>query len=201
MYAYNAQMWQVSAPASAPMGVIYEVDATMDPKATEDELRLMFQSLLADRFNLTIHHESKVMDGYAVRVAKSGLQIQEAKNGKAPGLPDRPSQSVRCAKIAEHRISTTVPAAGVSLVTGCDVTMQQLSDELQRVQQVPVVNRTGLAGEYYFAFEYLQRDAPVEADAPSLSDALKQLGLSLQKYRGPVDVIVVDHIEKSPTAN
>ena len=199
-YAYNVPNWQISASASAPMGTIYEVDATMDPKTTDDQSRQMFQSLLADRFKMAIHHESKVMDGYSVTVAKSGLEIQEAKDGATPVWPDWLPQSAQCGKIAhEDWISTTVPAAGVSLVTGCRVTMQQLSNELQRVQQVPVVNQTGLTGDYYFAFEYLQQNAPVDADAPSLSEALKHLGLNLEKYRGPVDIIVVDHIgEPSP---
>jgi len=200
-YAYNVPMWQVSAPASAPTATIYEVDATMDPKTSENQLRLMFQSLLAERFNITIHRENKLMDGYAVSVAKNGLQIQEAKDGIAPTWPDWLPQSERCGKIAgEHWISTTVPAAGVSLVTGCDVTMQRLSDELQRVQKVPVVNETGLIGEYYFAFEYLQNDAPFDADAPSLADALKHLGLNLEKHKEPVDIVMVDHIEQ-PSPN
>lgn len=201
-YAYNVPGWQITAPPSSPMAVIYEIDATTDPKATDDQVRQMFRSLLADRFKMTMHHESKVMDGYALTLAKSGLEIQEAKDGTPPRWPSWMPDSYRNVNLAPdaHWVSTGAPSAGVSLVMGVRATMQQLCTELQRVQQVPVIDQTGLAGEYFIAFEYLQRDAPAEADAPSLSEALKHLGLNLEKYRGPVDIIVVDHVE-SPTAN
>jgi uncharacterized protein (TIGR03435 family) len=200
-YAYNVAGWEITSPPSPAMATIYEIDATTDPKATDDQVRQMFRSLLADRFKMAMHHESKVMDGYAITVAKSGLEIEEAKDAKIPPLPGWLPQSYRSVDPAtnEHWIWTSVQPGG-SLVVGRRVTMLQLCKELQRDQQVPVIDQTGLTGDYYFAFEYLPKDAPPDADAPSLSDALKHLGLNLEKYRGPVDIIVIDHIE-SPTAN
>jgi uncharacterized protein (TIGR03435 family) len=80
--------------------------------------------------------------------------------------------------------------------------MSQLAETLQRSIDMPVWDRTGLSGNYYFAFRYTEfLSADLDTDAPSLATALQQnLGLKLEKQKGPVEALVIDYIEE-PSEN
>ena len=78
--------------------------------------------------------------------------------------------------------------------------MLQLSATLQRLVGGMVADQTGLPGEYYFAFRYSVDDNG-KTDASSLSAGLKNPGLKLEKWKGPVEMLVIDHIEQTPTGN
>jgi uncharacterized protein (TIGR03435 family) len=78
--------------------------------------------------------------------------------------------------------------------------MLQLTETLQRLLDLPVLDQTGLSGRYYFAFRYAT-DADPDIEYPNLFGALKELGLRLEKHKGPVDMLVVDHMEKIPREN
>jgi uncharacterized protein (TIGR03435 family) len=80
--------------------------------------------------------------------------------------------------------------------------MLQLCDNLERSLRTAVWDETGMKGNYYLAFRYLTEDAPLDADAPPLNAALQgSLGLKIEKRKGPVEMLVIDHIEKTPTEN
>ena len=161
---------------------------------------VMLQSLLMDRFKMVVHRVTKDAGGYALTVAKNGPKMQEAKEGKVPGLPDwirGPSDDP--AKL-EELVVATMPAPGVGAITGRRVTMLQFTEKLQRLLDTAVLDQTGLDGKYYFALQYATGDTP-DAPLPDLFSAVKQLGLRLEKHKGPVEMLVVDHIEKFPTEN
>lgn len=198
-YAYRVQIWQVSGSLPAS---IYEINAVADPATTDDQLRLMFQSLLADRLDIALHRAEKNMPGMALTVAKGGPKMQEAKEGTIPPFPKEAPDSTKTKDLAaiEHGVSATLPRRNVVLVIGRRVTMQQLSDRLSTNLQSPVFNFTDLPGEYYFAFEYAEGDDP-DSDAPPLAVALRGLGLQIDRHVGTVETLVVDHIETNPTPN
>jgi uncharacterized protein (TIGR03435 family) len=202
-YAYHVQNWQISG--SLPGSRYgYTIEAVTDANATDDQIRLMFQSLLADRFKMVVHRTSKDAQGYALTVAKGGPKLQQATDGKAPPMPAWLPEAYRSANLPEreHDISDTLPGDGVALIIGRRVTLQDLSDDLSaHALQAPVFNLTGLTGEYYFAFEFAAGDSPTATDVPTLSGALKELGLNFEKRTGPVEILVVDHVEKVPTEN
>jgi uncharacterized protein (TIGR03435 family) len=82
------------------------------------------------------------------------------------------------------------------------VTIVQLSEALEGMLGTAVWDQSGLTGNYYFALRYALESAPDDADALPLNAALqKSLGLKLEKHRGPVEMLVVDHIEKTPSEN
>src|ERR1017187_4870013 len=204
-YAYRLEWDRISgASATIPgWGGIYEVAATMSPKATEDQIRLMMRSLLSDRFKMVSHFETKNADGWALSVAKNGPKIHEAKEeDPAPPFPDwergRPDDRAAW----DGTIFAHLPAAGVVAVIGRRVSMLQLCDNLERSLGTAVWDETGMKGNYYLAFRYLTEDAPLDADAPPLNAALQgSLGLKIEKRKGPVEMLVIDHIEKTPTEN
>lgn len=199
-YAYHMQPFQISGSNPARTNVVYRVDATLAPSATEDQVRLMLQSFLADRFKMACHPVTKEAEGYNLNVMKGGLKVREAKEGdQAPPMPEafgnRPNAF-------DGQILNHMPEAGIVEVIGRRVTMLQFSEALQRLVRTAVWDQTGLKGNYYFGFRYAPENAPDDADAPPLAAALAEsLGLKLERHKGPVEMLVIDHIEKTPTEN
>ncbi len=196
--------WNLRFPflsGAIPRASIFRVDATTDPAATDDQVRLMFQSLLKDRFKLVAHLVTKEADGYALSAGKNGLKIKEAKPGDPPPpLPDwARSESVAA---WEGSIAAILLEKGVVAITGRKVSILNLVDTLRgQLGGKMVWDQTGVTGDYYFAFRYAQDDNP-ETDAPSLAAALRDnLGLELKKQKGPVEMLVVDRMEKAPKEN
>jgi uncharacterized protein (TIGR03435 family) len=204
LYAYHLQAYQVSGMPKGPISW-YAVDAETDPSATEDQIRLMFQTLLADRFKIAIHHETRELDGYALQTARNGPKIKPVNpddKDTAP-LPEwfKPKGD-SFAKLIDGRIMATMEGRGITAVTGRRVSMAQLTDTLEQQLRTFVLDRTGLTGNYYFAFKCLQIDTTEDADAPTLFQALQsELGLRLDKQKGPVRMLIVDHLETVPTEN
>lgn len=153
----------------------------------------MVQQILADRFKLAIHWETKDLPVYALVIAKNGPKFQKSKNGDgdtsiSSSNGHYTAQDVTMAKLAQ------------SLT-------QVLSRELGRV----VIDKTGIEGKYDLAFTREPEDRPTAAGnalnessaptAPSIFTVLQeQLGLKLESAKGPVEILVIDHIEQ-PSEN
>jgi uncharacterized protein (TIGR03435 family) len=158
------------------------IEATFDPAATDDQVRLMIQSLLIDRFKMRAHRVTTEASGFGLSIGKGGLKIPEAKSDQESTI-------------------FAVGRPGVTAITGRKASMSQLAETLQRVTGMPVWDRTGLAGNYDFAFRYAQElSADLKTDAPSLTTALQELGLKLEKQKGPVEALVIDSVEE-PSEN
>ena len=199
-YAYRLQPFRISGSIPGSSN-IYAVEATFDAAASDDDVRAMFQALLTDRFKSTSHVVSRDVDGYALSVAPGGIKTREVQADDKPApLPDWVRTGTSSIDDFEGKIFTTVSQLGVNAMTARRVTMVQFCEELQRLLGIPVVDRTNLHGDYYFAFRYA--DETGDAPLPALSTAIQEeLGLRLTRQRGPVEVLVVDHIERVPTAN
>jgi uncharacterized protein (TIGR03435 family) len=200
-YAYDLDWVQISTPEHHEN--VYTIDAVTDVSTSDAQLRQMLQSLLIDRFGLVAHNGQKDVDGYAITVAKGGVKMQEAKPDAAP--PPMPSWVPKSSASyggtgGDGRIYAVSPEGGTILVIGSNITMQRFSGYLQRMLDKPVVDKTNLPGGYYIAMEYSEADPSQESSAPSISTALKELGLNMEKYKGPADVLIVDQINE-PTPN
>jgi uncharacterized protein (TIGR03435 family) len=180
----------------------------MTPEQRSNQVDLMWQALLADRFRLKVHFETREMPIYELVVAKGGPKLTPAKEPppapttapSEPGNPLRPEdmrQGVRVLRKTRTITEMTVKAEPMDAW----VSMPFLG--LGR----PVVNKTGLKGKYDFTLNWTQDDlsaspalgglaAPSESDGQSLFTAMQeQLGLKLVPTKGPVEVIIIDHIE------
>jgi uncharacterized protein (TIGR03435 family) len=168
-------------------------DAPALGKMTFEQRRTMFQSILADRFKLVVHHETRELPIYVLSVAKGGPKLK-------PSAPDDPAGQ------APRRVGLMITRGKV---TANDTQLSTLLTVLSRTLGRTVIDKTGLTGNYDFTLEYAPEEGgpppPGEAaqpasppdSAPSIFTALKeQLGLKLDSAKGPVDVIVIDHIEK-----
>jgi uncharacterized protein (TIGR03435 family) len=168
----------------------YRIHAKIPPAASKDRIHqvpLMLQSLLQERFKLAFHFDKKTLNVYALVVAEKGSKMQPAK-------PDDPAD--------EGCVSAYVP--GGPNARQCHLRMPDLARELQEIMQegAPVIDRTELQGIYDFKLSWT---GPVMLamgrDGVGIHDALpQQLGLKLSPRKEPVDVMVIDHVER-PSEN
>jgi uncharacterized protein (TIGR03435 family) len=172
---------------------LYDVEAKADRPRTIDELHVMFQNLLIDRFNLQFHKETRTLPAYELVVDKSG-----------PKLTDNPSP---------ENFDIPVRPMGYGKMEATHCSMSYFSWLLAQRLDQPVIDQTGLTKFYDFKLEWTPEpppglagrpDAPANLPAtngPDLFTALReQLGLKLESRKGPVEVMVIDHIEK-PSEN
>jgi uncharacterized protein (TIGR03435 family) len=154
------------------------------------ETRAMFQQLLADRFKLAVHWETRDLPIYALVVQKKGASLHPSKE------PDGHSST--------SSNDGQFTAQGLTLAQLADALTQELSRELGRV----VIDKTGIQGRYDFALKWTQdtgaplmnnaadASAPQPDTGPSIFTAIQeQLGLKLESSKGPVQVLVIDHVE------
>ncbi len=198
-YAYHLPTWRVSG--IEPSQTFYQIDATMDASATDDQVRLMLQKVLAERFKFASHRETKELQGYALVVGKNGPKIKASTTpGEERPMPDylkgKPSAAF------EGRIFSSMEGRGTGALTARGVPMARVAESLSEELGAFVVDQTGLAGNFYFGFRFQSINNPGDSDAASLFTALQdELGLRLEKQKGPVEMLVVDHIERVPTEN
>jgi uncharacterized protein (TIGR03435 family) len=160
-----------------------------DGQPSYRQYKLMLQKLLADRFKLSFHHESRVFAVYAVTIAKGGPTMTPTKSVDPNAQPGM-------------FINDTADWPG------SNVSMRDFVSMMQRniLPDRPVVDQTGLTGRYDFVLRWTPDDAPPSfkerPDAPpGLFTAVQQeLGLKLESTKAPVDVLVVDGVER-PSAN
>lgn len=175
-YAYDVRDFQISGGQGWFDSERYDVSAKPESPASQEQLKLMLQSLLADRFKLVLHRETKQLPVYELIVAKGGPKLKESAEGTSPSLLTD-GKSITAAKV-------TMP-----------MFIRLLSQFLGR----SVLDKTGLPGNYDFKLQWTPDEA--EGDGPSIFTATQeQLGLKLESSKGPVEVLVIDRAEK-PSEN
>jgi uncharacterized protein (TIGR03435 family) len=185
------------------------------PAINQEDLQQMVKTLLADRFEMKSHMEDQPADAYTLLAANPHLKKADPTN--RTGCKDGPGPDGK-----DPRIDN--PLLG-RLVTCSNITMAQFADQLQSMApgfiKNQVVNATGIEGAYDFTLSFstagqLRAPAPqATADTPGLADAAaapsggislfdainKTLGLKLEKRKGTMPMLVIDHIDPKPTEN
>ncbi len=191
--AYQIPYSRISSPSDPRsrdvLSARYEIMARAELPASREQLLLMLQTLLEDRFKLVLHHEPKVVPVYELVVGKNGPKLQAS-------AADGPSSS------------TFRPDGLVIRNTEMWRFCAVLSGRMGR----PVVDRTGLQGRFDFTLRLDVMEGLSSSDpefkikmsdwssSSIFSDIQKQLGLQLETDKAPVDYLVIDHLEK-PDAN
>ncbi len=149
----------------------------------KEQSNLMLRQLLADRFGLVFHRETKELIVYSLVVGKNGPKLKEGGTGSSPGQGPYLSG----------------PAPGK--LVGTRASIASLTRALSRSLGRPVNDETGLHGQYDFTLSWTPDDAAADASGPSLFTAVQdQLGLRLESKKAPVETIVIDHIA-TPSPN
>jgi len=200
MLAYNVGVKQLSGPrwltepTTDPTIVTrYEIIAKVPDDVKKDQVPLMLQSLLEDRFKLQVHRESRSTQAYVLGVGKGGSKLQDSvgNQGRPPG----------CSRVV-------MGGTGMGAAADCtNITTSQLAQQLQSLSPAyfrdgPIVDRTGLTGTYDLHLEWmLQAQLDAGLSGPTMYEAIEKLGLSLDKKRDSAEMLIVDHCEQTPTEN
>lgn len=231
--AYGVKNFQITGPGWLD-SERYDVVATVPPGATKEQVNVMLQNLLADRFQLTLHHETKDASLYELTVGKNGPKLKPfVADTAAPAALPQPGGG----PLPMGKDGNPVVPPGATLmmmspkgrrVVASKQTIAGLINVLASELNSPIVDKTGLTGEFDYSLEFLPEGggglpglppppppppgaggaqvpgaSPADnIEAPILLVAVQdQLGLKLEKKRGPLDILVIDHAEKVPTAN
>ncbi len=171
----------------------FEVIAKAPPATRPETVKLMLQTLLADRFKLVVHQDSQPLPAYALSVGKGKPKLKSS-NGDGAGCQGQ-----------QLILDDTVPSRGIQCR---NITMEAFAPALHNLGGVllanlPVVDATGLEGAWDFDLKWALQ--PPSADAPAganLIEAIdKQLGLKLELQKLPQPVLVVDKVDEQPAAN
>jgi uncharacterized protein (TIGR03435 family) len=196
--AYGIQRYQLSAPGWMSTAR-FTITARIPAGSTVGDYRVMLQNLLAERFGLTLHHEQKEIQIADLVVAKNGPRLKEsAPDLTAPvpnGLQPPPPKGG--------------PPPGYNGPFNLNLkraSMEQFTAMLSGLFDQPVIDATGLTGRYDITLYALVGANPPNPDTtnaplPLIDAVQEQLGLKLISKKSTVDVIVIDHIEKTPTEN
>jgi uncharacterized protein (TIGR03435 family) len=198
----------------------YDIEAKIPPGTTLADFHLMLQNLLAERFHLTVHHETREYDGYNLLLARGGLKMKKSSE----------EDSIAASKPASGPLVSTDPDAkgypqllrpGITVVLKNNSgpfalhlmaraqTLSELAKTLKVYLGNPIVDKTGLSDRYDFTLDFLRGspeqfqfrvDAPDDS-VPYIPLAVETLGLRAVPAKIPVDILVVDNAERIPTGN
>jgi uncharacterized protein (TIGR03435 family) len=208
---FDSERFEIEARSS-------EVEAAkiskLSPKQRNDEFQQMLRALLAERFMLTLHHATKELPVYVLTIAKNGPKFQESTYRPPEDQPDSPQPF---GKAGRRPQGVWITGRGRLTATNADLPM--FANTLARVVlREMVFDKTGLSGKYDFNLEWTPDgseelgvrtgpEAPTggiagsTSSGPSLFTAIhEQLGLRLESQKAPVDVLVIDHLDR-PSEN
>jgi uncharacterized protein (TIGR03435 family) len=182
-WAYQVYDYQISGSAWMANDRFIISAKAADPVA-EDQLRLMLQTLLAERFKLVFHRETKEEKVYSLTVGKGGPKFHESTVEGEPAInPDKSKMIVEVKGMPASRIV----------------------DMLSRILQAPVINNTGFTSRYDAALNIARYmpdgSSPFDPVATIIVAMQEELGLKLESKKMPIDLLIVDHAEKIPAEN
>lgn len=196
--AYDVKDFQIIAGSFSWIGEDRFDIAAKAPEGTPagfEPLKPMLRSLLAARFKLALHSETRELPIFELAPAKSGIKTQAPKDAGC-GLPDPTNPQPRertpfCDNIRTRK----------SVIEAYGITMPRLAGALSDALGRPVVDKTGFTGIFDARLEFAPYETTAEAQQPSIFSALEQeLGVRLDASKGPVQVLVLDSVER-PTEN
>ena len=226
--AYTVKPHQISGPDWLSMER-FDIQAKLPDGATEDQVPQMLRTLLAERFGLKTHTELRMLSVYALTVGKNGAKLQPSTLPPDPepakgltALTPSAGGTVTASAGPAGPTRMTMGPNGVQMVM-LKAKISALADTLTSILGKPVVDRTGLTGYYQIPLDIPQEDvqnvaralgmggpanavgAPISAlidpGGSSMFQAVEQFGLRLDSGKEQIETLVIDHIEKQPTAN
>jgi uncharacterized protein (TIGR03435 family) len=232
--AYGVKDYQVAGPRWID-SERYELNAKIRDGATREEVAAMLRTLLTERFRLVLRRESRVLPAYELRIAKSGPKVHASATGMASIDDSAPANAklIRGADgLPELAPGTDVPRTYAVVMSGSDgllykvwarrETMPGLADRIAAQLGRPVIDASGLGGQYDFAFAWAVESAggvvprtgppPDQIESlgtPVLGDANvtifraieKQLGLTLRPVKRPIEMLIVEAGDPAPSGN
>jgi uncharacterized protein (TIGR03435 family) len=198
--AYDLPHYRVTAPRWMS-DVRFNVRVRVPDGSTKEAFHAMYQNLLITRFKLEVHRETKEMMAYRLVIAKGGIKM----------IPSIEVQQSTLIGVPNVMITPATPPVkskpGWARWPGKKTTIAEIADFLAANLKGNVEDATGLTGVYDFmlSWDFNAGRATTNPDpeqGPDLFQAVQeQLGLKLEPHKGPVEIVVVDHAERTPTEN
>ena len=184
-WAYDIQPSQHAGGPDWLKADRYDIMAKAPGNATDADMKLMARTLLAERFHLQLHRESKVESVVVVGVGKTAPKLFPPKDGEQHSIQITPQMGPDQKPNSFH-------------VVGTRFSLTQLLDTFARQLGSVLINRTGLDGDFDFTIDLTPDESlPNPLDAAHILNAMReQLGLVVKTEKAPVDVIVIDRVEK-----
>jgi uncharacterized protein (TIGR03435 family) len=174
--AYDLKAYRVDGP-SWIFTNRYDIIAKAPDNTTKDQIPFMLQALLIERFQLKLHRESREMQVYFLVTGKGAPKFQKSEGALSYDIADG-------SRVLKNH------------------TMVQLADMLTFTVQRPVLDRTGLTGAYNIPLEMSQEElGKSDGSAPSIFTIVESIGLKLESRKAPLEILVVDSGNKTPTEN
>jgi uncharacterized protein (TIGR03435 family) len=239
MLAYNVKGYQISGPGWLE-SERFDIMAKIAKGATKEQFQVMMQNLLAERFKVKLHRESKDLPIYALVVGKNGVKMKESPKDEPAAAQDMAGRGggsfggpeIKMGKDGIPQLPKGGMGRGGMIMMGMGGKMKlqgskqaltQIAEMLTNQFGRAVVDQTGLTANYDFELEFVPDETtrmpgmdhmpPPSSDGgggpnasdgagPSLMTAIQeQLGLKLESKKGPIDLLVIDSVEKVPTEN
>jgi uncharacterized protein (TIGR03435 family) len=229
--AYKVEPYQIAGPDWMPVQQ-WDIIAKLPDGASSEDMPKMLQALLVDRFKLQLHREKRQCRVYALDTAKNGPNLRESPPDETQADPTQPDKPLQ---VQTKSDKTTVSGGGAGITTtemrpdgsmhlvSSKMTLSMLAKALSFYTNRPVIDATGLKGNYRMELDFSAKDlrdaaaksgaaamAPqpaagaddaAELPAESLLASVRQLGLKLESRQMQIEMLVIDHLEKAPTAN
>jgi len=183
--AYGVPNRQISGLPDEMRTENYDIEAKAERPVSRAQMMLMLRSLLEDRFKMVVRRETKQLSAHVLVVAKGGPKMEENRDG---------------AELAMRKVNG-------NKMSYRNMPMSLFANVLAGAVDDTVIDGTGLTASYDFTLEYYSgpggvgvkegREPTPDPNGPSLESALRdQLGLRLESRKGPVEMLIVDHIER-----
>lgn len=187
--AYSLKDYQLVAPESWMNTNIYDVQAKADQASTPEQIHVMLQALLAEKFHLRFHTDTKTVAVMAIVEGKDGAKLRppapiEESDYFAPG--ERPARTMEAGQLALLKMATL------------DNLAELLSGKCSSAGRSPVINATGISGEFDLRTHTEPHPGFDGTMFGPICDALPQLGLKLEKRRVPVTTYYIDSAARQP---
>ena len=207
--AYRVKEFQVEGPDWID-SARFDITAKLPAGSSKEQVPEMLQSLLEERFKLTLHRETKDHAIYALVAAKGGAKLKPAENPS----DDRAAAAGPGGGRGGQMQTIQIDPAGVHLKASA-TTLAGLAEMISRFSERPVVDMTNIQGEYDFDLVFspeamrggvrmaggsMPADAPSEG-AATIYTSVEKYGLKLEPRKAPMEILIVDRIEKTPTEN
>ena len=204
--AYGVQRFQVIGPKWFD-DERFDIVAKIPPGTTIPQFQLMLQKLLADRFHLELHKESRTTSAYEMTVAKSGVKMKPAPLAATPAVPSGDATRASTGGMSWNT------AGDKTDVQGHGVTIRQILIWLSQETTRDIVDKTGLTEAYDFEMSWTHGSASAspagssdEANRAFETNTLdaaieKYLGLKVTSRKVPVEMLVIDRLDRTPVEN
>jgi len=187
--AYDAPYYRIFGGPGWIDAAGYDVDAKTENRSTRDQFRLMLRTLLAERFKLAIHRETRELRVYALTPAKSGTKLRESKDGK--------SQPYGWFEGGLHRFQCDMPSFAILLshLLNSPLVDDPGTPSISTGTPIPVLDKTGIKGVYDIRLD-IKADASGDVFIAWQRALQEQAGLKLDAQKAPLEALVIDRAEK-----